>query len=69
MDFDGAPLPAGLEAAPIPPLPNFLRCTLVSGAIVHAHVDCIVLIAEGVDYNTLVMIDGHQLRATNVVAD
>jgi hypothetical protein len=57
MDYEGTALGAGREAAPIPPLPNFLRCTLVSGAIVHAHVDCIVMIAEGNDYNTLVMAD------------
>jgi hypothetical protein len=69
MDYDGTALGAGRAAPPVPALPNFLRCTLVSGAIVHAHVDCIVMIAEGNEYNTLVMVDGHQLRATTVVAD
>jgi hypothetical protein len=69
MNLEGTLVGEGRAAAPVPPLPNFLRCTLMNGAIVHAHVDCIVMIAEGVEYNTLVMVDGHQLRATTIVAD
>jgi len=58
-----------IEAQPVPALPDFLRCVTVTGAIVHIHTSCIVMIAEGSEYNTYVLTDGHQIRVTEATKD
>jgi hypothetical protein len=58
-----------VEGQPVPTLPNFLRCVTYNGAVVHVHTAFIVLIAEGVEYNTYVMADGHQLHVTEAAVE